>query len=135
MQLPFKLPLHIFFLCRCLYTFYTCYTFISGFPYTPIIVLITFMACDSDTDDPLSMIEGVTACLRLSPICLEKLFIGKSSDRVQTLHNVSLFPEPSSPLPLFSAMGVAAEPGQKGINWSNIAVGECISVATVRVVC
>ena len=32
-------------------------------------------------------------------------------------------------------MGVAAEPGQKGINWSNIAVGELILVATVRVVC
>lgn len=45
MQLPFKLSLHVFFFCRCLYTF------ISGFPYTPIIVLITFMACDSDMDD------------------------------------------------------------------------------------
>lgn len=32
-------------------------------------------------------------------------------------------------------MGVAAEPGQKGINWSNIAVGELIFVVTVRVVC
>jgi len=26
--------------------------------------------------------------------------------------------------PLRSVMGVSAEPGQKGVNWSNIAVGE-----------
>lgn len=32
-------------------------------------------------------------------------------------------------------MGVAAEPGQKGINWSNIAVGERIFVPFIRIVC
>ncbi len=37
---------------------------------------------------------------------------------------LSSFFQPPLPLPSFIVMGVSAEPGQKGVNWSNIAVGE-----------
>lgn len=39
-----------------------------------------------------------------------------------------------NPCSSFSAMGVSAEPGQKGVNWSNIAVGEQSHYHNSRVV-
>ena len=73
--------------------------------------------------------------LKLVKRCSERLSPIISDPKYTYLgnHPTDLFSEP--PLSPFSAMGVAAEPGQKGINWSNIAVGEYIFLVIVLVFC
>ena len=47
---------------------------------------------------------------------------GKSTQKEVLVHQRLSFSTPCVHFP--SVMGVSAEPGQKGVNWSNIAVGE-----------
>jgi hypothetical protein len=58
----------------------------------------------------------------------DRLLIGhpKKAGRPFTAHTRSFLPHP--PFLAAATMGVQREPGQKGVNWSNIAVGERLAL-------